>query len=81
MNFQNCAIYCCECENYIYDLEFERIYKSEEEKFYQLLLQSQSSLSIILKFIRLYIYLKFIYFRIEKINLFMYVFYSIRSKY
>jgi len=42
MNFQNCSIYCCECEDYIYDLEFERIYRSEEEKFYQLLLQSQS---------------------------------------
>jgi len=42
MNFQNCAIYCCECEDYIYDLEFERIYRSEEEKFYQLLLQSQN---------------------------------------
>jgi ubiquitin carboxyl-terminal hydrolase 22/27/51 len=42
MNFQNCAIYCYECDEYIYDLEFERIYRSEEEKFYQLLLQSEN---------------------------------------
>ncbi|ORX81525.1 cysteine proteinase [Anaeromyces robustus] len=42
MNFQNCAIYCYECEDYIYDLEFEKICRSEEEKFYQLLLQAQN---------------------------------------
>jgi len=54
MNFQNCTIYCCECEDYVYDLEFEKIYKSEQDKFYQLLLQSQSKYLILIALFLVY---------------------------
>jgi len=63
MNFQNCAIYCYECDEYIYDLEFERIYRSEEEKFYQLLLQSESNYSsCYIYYIYLFLFLFFIFY-------------------